>query len=311
MDTFVSDTNKLVQAQRTAVLKTPLGEDDLALVRFDGQEALGQLFEFRIEALSLQEDISLDGIIGRNCSVTYKAFGVERVFNGVAVEARWLGPRNIHFGYSLVLRPWFWLLSRTSDCRIFENMSVLEIIKQKFSDRGFDDFRDDTTGSYNAIDYCVQYRETDIDFVCRLMEQYGIYYFFEHSEDRHTLVMADSKSSHRPVPDLASLPFIALAGVDRHARQHVSEWVADRRFRTGKIELKDYDYLKPNAKLLSNANGSAGYTHGKMEHYGLSRPLYRTGRTATSSPESGSRRNRRRIIGASGSATRQACFPAA
>lgn len=259
--------NALVQAQRVAILKTPLGEDTLVLVRFDGQEGLGQLFEFRIDALSTDQDIDLDGAIGRNCSVTYKTFGVQRFFNGVLVEARWLGPRDSNFGYRLVLRPWFWLLSRTSDCRIFENKTVVDIIKTVFSDRGFHDFRDATTESYQQIEYCVQYRETDIDFVSRLMEQYGIYYFFEHTEDKHTLVMADSKSSHQRVPELGTLDFIALAGADRHPRQHVSEWVADRRFRTGKIELKDYDYQKPNAKLLADANGSAQYTHADMELY--------------------------------------------
>ena len=261
------EMDNLVQAQRVAVLKTPLGEDTLVLARFDGQEGLGQLFEFTVEALSIEADISLDAVIGRNCAVTYHAFGVERSFNGVCVEARWLGPRNTYFGYRLVLRPWFWLLSRTSDCRIFENKSVLDIIKTVFGDRGFNDFRDATTSSYQKIDYCVQYRETDIDFVCRLMEQYGIYYYFEHSEDKHTLVLADSRSSDVSVPNLDTLPFVALAGSDRHAFQHVSEWVADRRLRTGKIELKDYDYLKPNAKLLSDADGSASYTHGQMELY--------------------------------------------
>ena len=134
--------NALVQAQRVAILTTPLGEDTLALVRFDGQEGLGQLFEFRIDALSTDRDVNFDGAIGRNCCVTYKMFGTQRYFNGVLVEARWLGPRDDNFGYRLVLRPWFWLLSRTSDCRIFEKKTVLEIIKQVFSDRGFNDFRD-------------------------------------------------------------------------------------------------------------------------------------------------------------------------
>lgn len=259
--------NVLAQAQRVAILKTPLGEDTLALVRFDAQEGLGQLFEFRIDALSTDIDVDFDGAIGRNCSVTYKTFGIERHFNGVLIEARWMGPQSSQYGYRLLLRPWFWLLSRTSDCRIFEKKSVLEIIKTVFSDRGFNDFRDATTSSYQSIEYCVQYRETDIDFVCRLMEQYGIYYFFEHTEDKHTLVMADSKSSHKRIPELGTLSFIALAGADRHPRQHVSEWSSDRRFRTGKIELKDYDYQKPNANLLSDSKGSSQYTHGDMELY--------------------------------------------
>ncbi|MCW6506729.1 type VI secretion system Vgr family protein [Lichenifustis flavocetrariae] len=257
----------LVQAERIATLTTPLGEDTLVLVRFNGTEHMSQLFEFTIDALSEERDVDFDRAIGRNCSVSLTAYGGTRVFNGILVEAQWLGPKNDYFSYRLVLRPWFWLLSRTTDCRIFEKKTVLEIIKQVFSDRGFNDFRDNTTQSYPQIEYCVQYRETDLDFVSRLMEQYGIYYFFDHSSAKHMLVMADAKSSHQAVPGLASLPFIALKGSDRREREHVFEWKADRQFRTGKVELKDYDYMKPNAKLLSDAKGTAGYTKSDMEFY--------------------------------------------
>ena len=259
--------NAMTQDERTARLTTPLGTDTLVLVRFNGTERMSDLFEFTIDALSSERDLDFDGAIGRNCSVELSAYGGKRDFNGVLVEARWQGPKNDNFSYRLVLRPWFWLLSRTTDCRIFENKTVLQITKQVFSDRGFNDFQDKTTQSYPEIEYCVQYRETDLDFVCRLMEQYGIYYFFEHSSDKHMLVMADAKSSHQAVPGLASLPFIALAGSDRRAREHVHIWTAGRQFRTGKVELKDYDYMKPSAKLLSDAKGTAGYSKSDMEFY--------------------------------------------
>ncbi len=258
---------ELTQAYRMASLKTPLGDDTLVLVRFRGTEKLSTLFEFSIDALSSERDIDFDAAIGRNCSVNLEIFDTARAFNGVLVEAQWLGPRDDNFSYRLTLRPWFWLLSRTTDCRIFENKSVIDIIKQVFSDRGFNDFSDKTTQSYPEIPYCVQYRETDLDFVSRLMEEFGIYYFFEHSIAKHMLVMADAKSSHQAVPGLSSLPFIALAERDRRAQQHVFEWSADRRFRTGKVELKDYDYMKPNAKLLADAKGTAGYTKSDMEFY--------------------------------------------
>ena len=259
--------SKLAQAERIGTLETPLGQDVLVLVRFDGSEGLSELFEFRIEALSENDDIDFDAAIGRNCAVKFGTYGSERVFNGVLVEAQWLGISETNYAYRLILRPWFWLLSRTTDCRIFENKSVIDIIKDVFSDRGFSDFRDRTTQSYPKIEYCVQYRETDLNFVLRLMEQYGIYYFFEHSDDKHILVMADAKSSHMAIPGHASVPFIALAGSDQAEREHLFEWFARRRFRTGKIELKDYDYLKPNAKLLSDAKGTEKYTKSDMEFY--------------------------------------------
>ena len=220
-----------------------------------------------MEALSDERDINFDGAIGQNCCVTYYSHTQERNWNGVLTEARWLGPRNDRFSYSLVLRPWFWLLSKTTDCRIFEDKDVKEIIKQVFSDRGFTKFQDKCTESYPKIHYCVQYRETDLAFICRLMEQYGIFYFFDHSADDHQLIMADSRSSLQEVKGLSTLPYIPLAGADRRMEEHVETWSSGRRFRTGKVELKDYDYEKPSAKLLSDANGTAGYTHSDMEFY--------------------------------------------
>lgn len=259
--------SSLAQAKRIAILKTPLGEDRLVLVRFEGSEALGDLFEFRVDALSEDGDIDFDRAIGRSCVVKFTSYGSERTFNGILVEAQWMGVSGANYAYRLVLRPWFWLLSRTSDCRIFENMNVTKIIKQVFADRGFSDFRDSMTENYPQIEYCVQSRETDLNFVSRLMEQYGIYYFFEHTDDKHTLVMADAKSSHSPIPEHATIPYIGLAGRDRIDREQLNEWVANRRFRTGKVELKDYDYLQPNANLLSDAKGTAGYRRSDMEHY--------------------------------------------
>ena len=92
------------------------------------------------------------------------------------------------------------LLGHRADCRIFLDKSVKDIIKEVLSKAGFTDFDDRTTGNYDQIDYCVQYRETDLNFISRLMEWFGIYYYFEHSDSKHMLILADAKSSHSPVP---------------------------------------------------------------------------------------------------------------
>ena len=141
------------------------------------------------------------------------------------------------------------------------------IIEKVFRDRGFSDFRDGTSGSFPDLEYCVQYRETDLAFVSRLMEQHGIYYFFEHSKDKHTLVLADGKSSHGPVPGHAKLPFIKDERQARRDQDHVFRWSPERRFRSGKFELNDYDYLQPNANLISDSQGTAGYNKSDMEIY--------------------------------------------
>ena len=154
-------------------------------------------------------------------------------------EARWAGTQEDLYVYQLVLRPWLWLLTRTSDCQIFAQKSPIDIIKQVFSDRGFSDFRDATTGSPPTLEYCVQYRETDFNFVCRLMEEYGVYYFFEHSDGKHTLVLADAKSSHQPVPGLSSLPYNPVADAGRREQQYLETWSLGRRAQSGVFVLKD------------------------------------------------------------------------
>jgi type VI secretion system secreted protein VgrG len=248
---------EITQDQRIASLDTPLGKDMLVAVRFDGMEGLSELFDFRIEALSEQADVDFDKAIGNNCSVTFKTYKEpNRIFNGVLVHAQELGAQANLFNYRLTLRPWLWLLSRTSNCRIFKNQKAPDIIKKVFSDRGFSDYRMAATGNFPELEYCVQYRETDLTFVSRLMEQHGIYYFFEHSKDKHTLVLADGKSSHKVVPGHANLPFISNERQARRDQEHVFRWSPERRFRSGKFEFKDYYYMQPNAYLKCDAYGS-------------------------------------------------------
>lgn len=256
---------QISQADRIGELTTPLGKDVLALARFDGSEGLSELFEFRIEALSEDENIDFDRALGQNCVLKFRSpDGPDRYFNGILVEARWVGSREALYVYQLVLRPWLWLLSRTSDCRIWHEKTALDIIKEVFRDRGFTDYEDSTSKSYPKLEYCVQYRETDLNFVARLMEQHGIYYFFRHSQGKHSLVLADAKSSHSPIPGHAKLPFFPQQQARRDA-EHVHHWTSDRQFRSGKYELKDYDFKKPTKDLTADKQASAKYQKGQME----------------------------------------------
>jgi len=258
---------QLTQDTRIGKFKTPLGEDKLVLTRFDGSEGLGELFEYRIEAISEDEDIDFDGAIGQNCSLTLKSYGSERIFNGVLIEAQWLGMKGVYYAYRLVLRPWLWMLSRRADCRIFSDKEAKDIIKEVFTKAGFNDFDLRLTESYPKLEYCVQYRETDLAFVSRLMEQHGIYYFFEHTSDKHQLILADAKSSHKPVPGHDTTRFIPLAGDDRRDREHIYHWSSERRFRTGKVELNDYDFKQPGKKLIADAKASERYEKSGLEFY--------------------------------------------
>jgi type VI secretion system secreted protein VgrG len=261
--------NDLSQDNSPGKLTTALGDTKLVLSRFNGNEALSELFEFRIEALSEEQNVDFQSALGKNCTIKVIAVDKkERYFSGLLIEARWTGMRNGGlFAHQLVVKPWLYLLSLTSDCKIFSQKSAKDIIKQVFSDRGFTDFRDELKSSYPTIEYCVQYRETDFDFVSRLMEQWGIYYFFEHSDGKHTLVLADMKASHKPVDGLSSVDFMPTNANTHQPMQHLEEWSHGRYVESGKFVLNDYDYTKPSANLLADSEKSGGYAHDSMEMF--------------------------------------------
>lgn len=257
------------QAGRVARLTTPLGQDKLVVTRLEASEGLSELFEYRIDALSTEQNINFDPAIGRNCCVTVQTYGnTKRHFCGILTEAQWMGVQQAHYSYRLILRPWLWLLGRKMDCRIFRNAKVTDIIKQVFDKGGFSDYEMRAGGDYKEIEYCVQYRETDLAFVSRLMEENGIYTFHEHTEGRHKLILADALSCHvrLQIPG-AQVPYMDLAGNDRREREHIYHWLAERRFRTGKMALNDFDYMKPTTDLKADSQGSAAYERSKLEVY--------------------------------------------
>jgi type VI secretion system secreted protein VgrG len=260
--------NQITQDERIAQLLTPLGKDVLVLAGFVAVEGLSELFEFDVEALSEQENIDLDDAIGRPCTIKQTTYGNKvRYYNGILTAARRAGKSQDLFHFNLVLRPWFWLLGRKADCRIFLDKDVKEIISDVFRKAGFTDFEFRTTGEYQKISYCVQYRETDLAFCSRLMEHWGIYYFFEHAEDKHTLVMADSRTSHKPIADLPKVPVIARHTGATRVEQKIHSWASDRKLRTGKVHFNDYDYLQPGKDLKAPKESAERYAHSKLEVY--------------------------------------------
>jgi type VI secretion system secreted protein VgrG len=252
------------QRERIASLYTPFGADFLVLTKFEAQEGLSELFEYRIEALCKNADIDLKKLIGEKSYVQFtRRDGSERFFNGIVVEAQWLGGRDGEHLYSLVLRPWLWLCSQRADCRIFENKVPLQVIQDIFNKENKSDYQPKLTESYQTMEYCVQYRETDLDFVLRLMEQHGIYYYFEHSRSGHKLVLCDDKSAHSMSPAAigrsvsgvtnqkkdGAYAFLPRGLQEQRQTEHIMDWTKERRLRTGRVELNDYDFKKSTANL--------------------------------------------------------------
>jgi type VI secretion system secreted protein VgrG len=254
------------QEHRIGKLTTPFGEDVLALARFDGTEGLSELFEYRLEALSEEMNIDFNRAIGDHCYVTFDNYKVQRVFDGILVEAQWIGVRETFAAYRLVLRPWIWMMSRRARSKIWENKNVTDIIQEVFKEYS-SDIKESYTQNYPKLEYCVQYRETDLAFVSRLMELNGIYYFFEHAKGKHTLHLVDSKSGHENIPGEGKISFIPDLEQTHRDVEHFTHWNMERRFRSGKVELRAYDYLKPKTDLTVNKNGTEKYKKSDLELY--------------------------------------------
>ena len=260
-------TGVLDQKNRVAQLTTDLGPNYLVLRSFAAHEGMSELFDFSVEALSEEDNIDFDPIMGRNCVVKLNLFDTgDRFFNGVLVDAGWTGVHDGFYSYRLTLRPWLWLLSKRVDCRFFQEISIPDIIKKVFSDAGFADHDFRLTATYKPIEYCVQYRETDFAFVSRLMEEFGIFYYFEHTETKHTLVLADFVGAHKAL-DCGDLPFVPITGGYQRDDEHLYHWTAERRFRSGRFTVEDYNFETPNAAMEASAQAAEPYPSQDYEIY--------------------------------------------
>src|SRR5262249_9531637 len=208
----------LAQASRVAVLNTPLGDDTLVFHSLNISEELGRLFSLDIDAGSERGDLKADDLLGKDVSVEMQCpRGGVRYFHGVVSRfSRIPRPGTHYYAYRLSAVPWLWFLTLHSDCRIFQNKTLQDILRDVFGRRGFSDFKFRLSVDSTPWDYCVQYRETDFNFVSGLMEQEGVYYYFEHEEDKHTAVFADSPAAHQPFPKYEKVTFSALTSIHEH-----------------------------------------------------------------------------------------------
>ncbi|WP_434602279.1 type VI secretion system tip protein VgrG [Pseudomonas sp. Z4-7] len=237
------------QASRLAKITSPLGPEVLLLKDMGGGEELGRLFNYELQLHSLDNAIDLNQVLGKPMCVSVQLDGGgERHFHGIVARFSQNIDQGQFASYQATLRPWLWLLTRTSDCRIFQNLTVPQIIKQVFRDLGFSDFEDALSRPYREWEYCVQYRETSFDFVSRLMEQEGIYYFFRHEQGRHVLVLADAYGAHAQAPGYGSVPYYPKNEQQRE-RDHIHDWHLAQEVQPGSLELNDYDFQRPSARI--------------------------------------------------------------
>lgn len=234
-------------------IDTPLGADKLLLDRFTGTEALSRLFRFNADLLSV-DYVEFKDIIGQSVTITIHApDGPKRHINGIVSRFEFIEKRDRFHSFRAEIVPWLWKLNLVNNCRIFQNKTSLDVIKKVFNDLGFQDFKDSTQGSYQPRVYCTQYQESDFAFVSRLMEEEGIFYFFQHDDGKHTLVMADSHDANATVPGQPQAKYERTRGTLEIDEDVVTAITLQQTLRSGKFTSTDYNFETPSTSLVAQS----------------------------------------------------------
>jgi len=239
-----------------AVSVDGLQDDEVLLQGLAGVEGLSRLFTFHLELLSQEDSIDFTKVLGKKTVITIATAkpNTPRYINGYVSRFAQSGFDATFYHYQMEVVPWFWFLTRQTDCRIFQAKSVPEIVTEIFDQQKDKSHKADykmnvNAGDYDKLEYCVQYRETTFNFVSRLLEHEGIFYYFEHTKDGHTLVVCDNSASLPACPVTPTVPYDPIAGTSFGSGEHISDIHAKREFRTGQYTSTDYNFETPSTNL--------------------------------------------------------------
>jgi len=241
----------LKQAERPIGVETPLGKDKLVLTSFSGEERMSGLFRFELQMLSDEGSIKPDQIVGKPVDFYVKHPDDEkRYFNGIVNRFVYAGKNDRVHMYRAQVVPWLWLLTKGSDCREHEadgQKNAKDIIDGLLGDLGFSDYSWKLKRTPEKRDYCVQYRETHYEFLTRLLAEEGIYYYFNHEQGKHELVMTDLVDG---VADCKDAEARLLSNLSQpEVTDNLSGWHHEYEFTTGKFAHTDYDFENPSTSL--------------------------------------------------------------
>jgi type VI secretion system secreted protein VgrG len=228
--------------------------DRLAVHTVQGQEHLGSLYEYQVELVNLDEpeDVAqvvdpdkifkLQRLLGQTLTIDLPLMtGKSRYFSGIVSKAWRLGWRDGYANYGVTVGPRLWLLTLNRDCRIFQNMTVPDVVKEILGQHDISPIRESLTGKYRTWDCVTQYRESDFEFISRIMAHEGIYYYFEHSKDGHTLVLANSISAHAVYDEFEEVRLGQPASGSR-SQDYLETWREVSGIQTDSVALVDYDF---------------------------------------------------------------------
>jgi type VI secretion system secreted protein VgrG len=231
-------------------------------------EKLGRPFEIALDVSAPKATGDLMSLLGASVTVSFQKSGTSSDmshFNGILTKITYAGLTEGAPRYKIELRPWLWLLSRTQDCKIYQNQSAWDIITSVLRDAGFSEFQDKRQNQSGemVLENCVQYHETSLDFVSRLMEQFGIYYFFEHDDSKHTLIFADDPNSHTALPD--AIPYQRQMTESRAVADHVWGFTSELALQPGTYTMLDYNFTTPSADLTAKSIQPGAHPYGTSE----------------------------------------------
>lgn len=254
---------------RPVIALTPMPEV-LHFKSMKGQAGLSQLFEFNVELVARTYMLDVGSLLGKPLSLQVEtAGGAPHYINGQIIKFELVGREMInseYYTYRATVRPWLWYLTQSRDNRIFQNKSAVDIIKEVLGNYSFPvEYK--LTESYRDWEYCVQYQETDFDFVSRLMEHEGIYYWFRHENGQHTLVLTDDMSTHEPAPGYDTYTFFDGQMHMLAHEEFVSDWHVQAQITSGGYATVDYDFRKPGARLDSTSKNIEAANTEKLEIY--------------------------------------------
>ena len=232
------------QSGRMIAISTPLGEDVLLLEHLAVDEGINGLFSIHASVKSQRDDLKASDLIGSTVDFSLKLKDAgTRWWNGFVTELH-EGPLTSRGtrSYALTIRPKLWVLSQTSNCRKFQNLASPSIVEQLCKEHGITDLDLRITGAPAAQEYSVQWNETDLDYLVRRLQFDGIFYWFEHQQGKHTLVVADHVSGYRD----SSEPQVRYT-LGSAAQDHITEWRRTFAFTSGKRAGRDWNFLTMNA----------------------------------------------------------------
>ncbi|HDJ8497289.1 TPA: type VI secretion system tip protein VgrG, partial [Escherichia coli] len=247
----------------------------LLFAGMNGSEGLGNLFSYTVQLktpdtlnlgyVSPAANLPLKPMVGKEMCVNIELDGGgKRHISGLVTAARVVGHEGRSVTYELRIEPWLKLLTHTSDYKAFQNKTVVEILDEVLAEYSFP-VEKRLVENYPPRAWQVQYGETDFDFIQRLMQEWGIYWWFEHSENSHTLVLADAINGHKTCPDSPLVEW-HQEGL-KLDKEFIHTITASERLRTGKWVLDDFDFMKPRSLLKSTVANPRDTGHAEYEHY--------------------------------------------